>query len=1092
MKNLRLLFLFLTLCASARSWAQGVTTSSIVGSVSDAKGEALIGAQVVAEHVPSGTKYGGVTQVNGRFALQGLRVGGPYKVTAKYVGYQSQTIDNVFLALGVAQRLEFRLPEKAAQVEEIVITAEVGGDVISPERTGAATNIPREVITSLPTIRRNFTDFTRLTPQAINTGFGSGFAGQDNRLNNITVDGSYLNNSFGLSGVPGGRAQASPISLEAVEQISVAIAPYDVRQAGFIGAGINLVTRSGANEFSGSVFGNFRDKSFVGKTVFGTEVGAAKNDFSNVQGGFRVSGPILKDKLFFFIAAETEQNSTPFTFRARRAGEQQGGDISRPTFEQMQTLRNFLRDSLNYETGPFEGYNLRQPQSLNWLIKLNYNISDEHKLSLRYNGLDAKRDVLISNSASLGFGARVGNTALSYENSNYIQFDRIQSVIAELNSTFGRNFYNQIIAGYTYQNEDRGSRGRLFPLVEIQEQGATLISFGFEPFTPSNQLSYSTFQFQENLTYFLGGHAITAGVNLEHYRFRNVFFPGSQSVYVYNSLDDWYRDARGFLENPNRTTSPVTLRRFQYRYSALPGGAEPVQPLRVWYPGVYLQDEWQVSNNLRLTAGLRVDAPFFEDTAYDNPLVRTLEFRDGDGKIIRSDTKKLPDAKFLISPRLGFNWNVLRNDKLQVRGGTGIFTGRPAFVWISNQIGNNGVLTGFEQLDNTTTRPFNPNTNAYRPANPQLPTSIELATVDPNFRFPQIWRTNLGIDYRLPYDIIVTLDAIYTQTINGIGYINANLKPATRTFAGPDKRLRYDGGTAARINPNVTSNVVLVNSGRDYAASFTAQAQKSFGRNWYAQIAYTYTDARSTVNPGSIALGSWTGNAIPNNPNKPPLSFSSDAVPHRFIASGTYRIEYAGSMATQISIFFEAQPQGRFSYVYAGDMNGDGVANNDLIYVPRSASELRFLPLTVGTGANARTFSPQEQAAAFDAFIEQDPYLRTRRGKYAERNGALFPWVYRADLSVLQEFFLDIGGRRNTLQVRADVFNFFNLISDKFGAGWQRVDAFPLSFASVGADGVPQFRMRTVNNQLLSQSFQRSATLSDLWSAQLSVRYIFN
>ena len=1086
--RLRLLFL-LTLFACGEAWAQGVTTSSIVGTVSDTRGEVLIGAQVVAVHVPSGTKYGTVSQVDGRFTLQGLRVGGPYEITAKYVGYQSQKITDVFLSLGTTPQVNFKLPESSVQTEEVVVTANVNA-AIGPERTGALTNVPREVINSLPTINRNFTDFTRLTPQAI----GNGFAGQDSRLNNITVDGSYLNNSFGLSGLPGGRANAAPLSLEAVEQISVAIAPYDVRQAGFVGAGINLVTRSGTNDFSGSVFGNFRDQSLIGKTIFGNELAAAKNDFSNIQGGFRVGGPILKDKLFFFIAAETEQNTTPFTFRARRPGETQGGSISRPTFEQMQTLSNFLRDSLNYETGPFEGYNQRRPQSLNWLIKLNYNINDEHKLSLRYNALDAKQDVLISQSASLGFGNRSGVNSLSYENSNYIQFDRIQSVIAELNSTFGKSIYNQLIAGFTYQNEDRGSRGKLFPLVEIQENNTTLISFGFEPFTPSNQLSYSTFQLQDNFTYFLGNHTVTAGLNLEHYRFRNLFFPGSQSVYVYNSLDDWYADARGFLANPNRDTSTVRLRRFQYRYSALPGFADPVQPLRVWYPGFYVQDEWQVSSNFRVVAGLRLDVPFFEDTAFDNPIVRDLEFRDGDGNSIQSDTKKLPDPKFLISPRVGFNWNVLSNDKLQVRGGTGVFTGRPAFVWISNQIGNNGVLTGFIDETNTFRRPFNPNPNAYRPATPTLPTSFELATVDPNFRFPQVWRTSLGVDYRLPFDIIATFDAIYSQTINGIGYINANLKPATRIFAGPDQRLRYDGSAnnANRINPNVTSNTVLVNTGKDYALSLTGQLQKSFGRNWYAQFAYTYTDARSTVNPGSIAFGSWAGNAIPNNPNKPPLAFSADAVPHRIIASGTYRVEYAGSMATQISLFFQAQPQGRFSYTYAGDMNGDGVANNDLIYVPNSASELRFLPLTVGTGASARTFTPAEQAAAFDAFIEQDPYLRTRRGKYAERNGALFPWVYRADLSVVQEFFFETSGKRNTLQVRADIFNFFNLISDKFGVGWQRTDNFVLSFAGVGNDGVPQFRIRTVNNEPISQSFQRSANLADLWAAQLSVRYIFN
>jgi hypothetical protein len=1089
-KSLRFLLLAFWLCVYGVAFGQGVTTSSIVGSVTDTRGEVLVAASVVAEHVPSGTRYGGLTQANGRFTLQGLRIGGPYRVTARYVGYQTQTIENVFLSLGSASRLDFKLSDKPTTAEEIVITAERGG-VISPERTGAATNIPREVITSLPTINRNFTDFTRLTPQAV----GTSFAGSDNRLNNITVDGSYLNNSFGLSGLPGGRAVTAPITLESVEEINVAIAPFDVRQAGFVGAGVNLVTRSGTNEFSGSVFGNFRDQSLVGKTVFGSEVSAAKNNFSNLQGGFRVGGPIVKDKLFFFIAAETEQNSTPFTFRARREGEVQGGSISRPTFRQMDSLSQFLRSRFNYETGPFENYSQRQPQSLNWLLKLNYNISDEHKLSLRYNALDAKRDVTISNSASLGFGNRVGVNAMSYENSNYIQFDRIQSVIAELNSVFGKNFYNQIIAGFTYQNEDRGSRGRLFPLVEIQDQGTTLISFGSEPFTPSNQLSYSTFQFQDNFTYLLSAHTITAGVNLEHYRFRNVFFPGSQSVYVYNSLSDWYADAQRYLNNPNTTpsdTSTTRLRRFQYRYSALPGGAEPVQPTRVWYPGAYLQDEWQPTQNFRLTVGLRVDVPLFEDTGYKNPIVDTLRFVDANGNLLRSDTKRLPDANLLFSPRLGFNWNVLRNNKLQLRGGTGIFTGRPAFVWISNQIGNNGVLTGFEQFDNTFRRPFNPDPNFYRPANPQAPSTFELATTNPDFRFPQVWRTNFGVDYRLPFDIIATIDAIYTRAINGISYINANLKPATQIFAGPDQRLRYAGGSATRLNPNVTSNIVLQNTGKDYSISLTAQLQKSFGRNWFAQVAYTYTDARNTVDPGSIAFGSWATNAIPNDPNRAPLAFSANAVPHRIIASGTYRVEYGGNMATQISLFFQGQQQGRFSYTYEGDMNGDGVSNNDLMYIPNRASELRFLPVTVGTGANARTFTPAEQAAAFDAFIEQDPYLRTRRGKYAERNGALFPFVYRADLSVIQEFFFDIGGKRNTLQLRADIFNFMNLISDSFGVGWQRTDPFVLSSAGTAPDGTPQFRMRTVNNQLISTSFERSAGLGDLWAAQFGIRYIFN
>lgn len=1080
------LFAALLLCSNV--WAQGVTTSSMIGLVTDAKGEPLIGATIIATHVPSGSRYGAVTQADGRYTILGMRVGGPYRVTASYVGYQAQTVENIYLSLGAAGNANFKLAEESATTQEVTVTA-ARNAAISPERTGAATSVPREAINSLPTISRNFTDFTRLTPQAN----GTSFAGQDNRLNNITVDGSYLNNSFGLSGLPGGRANVAPISLEAVEEVAVSLAPYDVRQGLFVGAGVNLVTRSGTNEFQGSAFFNLRNQAFLGRTAAGASVGAAANDFNNIQGGLRFGGPIIQDKLFFFIAAETEQNSTPFTLRPRQPGEVQGGNISRPTFGQMDSLSRFLRDNFGYETGPFQDYAQERPSMLNWLVKLNYNIDDNNKLSLRYNALDARQDIGISNSASLGFGNRQGVNALSYQNSNYIQFDRFQSVIAELNSTFGGKFSNQIIAGYTYQNEDRGSRGTLFPLVEIQEAGTTLISFGFEPFTPANQLGYSTFQFQNNFSYFAGAHTITAGLNLVYYNFRNVFFPGSQSVYVYNSLADWYTDANDFLRNPNRTQSPVSLRRFQYRYSALPGGVEPVQPTRAWNPGVYLQDEWQVLSNLRLTAGLRVDIPFFENTALENPLVPTLEFRDGDGNRIESRTDRLPSAKPLFSPRFGFNWNVLEDNTLQVRGGTGIFTGQPAFVWISNQVGNNGVLTGFEELNNTRNRPFNPDPNAYRPANPQLPTSIELATTDPNFRFPQVWRTNLGVDYLLPLGIVATFDGIYTKTLAGISYINANLRPATRTFAGPDNRLRFDGtaNNANRLNPNVTSNVVLQNSGEDYAISLTAQLQKSFGDNWFALLAYTYTDARNNNNPGSIALGSWTGNAVANNPNKPELGFSAAAIPHRVIASGSYRFEYEFG-ATTVSLFWSGNPQGRFSYTYAGDMNQDGVVNNDLIFVPNRASDLRFEQFT----QSGRTFTVAEQQQAFDAFIDQDDYLRTRRGQYAERNGAVFPWVFRADFTVIQDFYLELGGRRNGLQLRLDIFNVGNLLNNEWGVGWQRTEPFPINFQRVDPDGVPVFRMRFINTpngpELLRESFRRTASIADLWSAQFSIRYSFN
>ncbi len=1095
---------------SGNALAQGVTTSSMIGLITDTKNEPLIGASVVATHVPSGSKYGAITQLDGRFTIPGMRVGGPYRVVVSYVGYQSQTFENIFLSLGSAGNVNAKLSDAATTTAEVTVTASRSA-AISPDRTGASTNISKEAINTLPTINRNFTDFTRLTPQANGTSFG----GQDNRLNNITVDGSYFNNSFGLSGLPGGRAGASPISLEAVEEVSVSLAPYDVRQAGFVGAGINLVTRSGTNEFRGTAFFNIRNQNFFGRRAAADTNNVNVANFSNLQGAFSFSGPIIQDKLFFFAAVETEQNATPFGFTARSSTtERQGGSVARPLAQTLDSLRDFVRTNLGYETGPFQGYTQQQPQSLNWTFKLNWNIDDNNKFSIRYTALDAQRDIPVSNSNAFGLaGNRTPTTAnqngLSFQNSNYIQFDRIQSFIGELNSTFGGKFANQIVTGITFQNEDRGSRGAFFPMVEILEQGTTLTSFGFEPFTPGNQLSYTTFQFQDNFSYFAGAHTLTAGVNLQYISFRNVFLPASNSIYVYSSLADFYADINDRLRNPNRTTSPIVLRRFDYQFSALPGGAEPVQPTRVWNPGIYIQDEWQALPNLRLVGGVRVDMPIFENTAFNNPVVPTLEFRDGNNNRIQSFTDRLPATTPLFSPRIGFNWNVFDDGKFQMRGGTGFFTGQPAFVWISNQIGNNGVISGAQRLDNTRDRPFNPDPNAYRPTNPTTPTSFGLATTDPNFRFPQVWRSNLGFDYQLPLGVVATADFIYTKTLSGILYFNANLRPAVDSlgtretrFSGPDNRLRYgfNGARAVpiQINPNIINNIVLQNSGEDDAFSFTAQLQKAFGDNWFAQVAYTYTGARNNNNPGSIAATSWTANAISNNPNRPELGFNEGAIPHRIIAAGSYRIEYGGIGATTVSLFWSGNPQGRFSYTYNGDMNGDGVNNNDLIFIPNRATDLRFVPLTTG----GRTFTPAEQAAAFDAYIEQDDYLKTRRGQYAERNGALFPWIFRADLTIAQEFFIDIGGKRNTLQFRADIFNIGNLLNNAWGVGWQRVEPAPLNVATaaqggpVAADGTPQFTMRFRNTPsgpiLLNETFQRSAGLGDVWSAQFGIRYIFN
>jgi hypothetical protein len=1113
-KSLLTIFCLLTvligITGSGNVFAQVTTNASMTGYVRDSKGEGLPGATVVAIHQPSGSRYGTATQTDGRFNIPAMRVGGPYTVTASFVGYGEQAQQNITLNLGTAANVNFTMTEQSQELEAIEITTG-RNDVFSSQRTGAATTVTRETINSLPTLSRNLNDFTRLTPQSN----GQSFGGQDPRLNNVTIDGSVFNNSFGLGSgsQPGGRTGTSPISLDAIEEIQVVIAPYDVRQSGFVGAGVNAVTRSGTNEFSGSVFYNIQNQNFVGKEAKGRTVPVA--NFNNAQIGGRFGGPIIKNKLFFFVNAEFERRTEPFELRARPGADvEPGGAITSVLASDLMGVSSFMRQNFNYETGPYEGYDLELAGD-KLLAKLDYNINDRHKMSVRYTSLDSRTDIPISNSSSLGFGNRRGPNSLSYQNSGYQQLEKIQSIVGELNSNFGNGrFSNNLIAGYTDQVEDRASRGSFFPLVEIQQGGNNYISFGFEPFTPSNRLSYKTYQLQDNVTYYAGKHTLTGGFSLERLSFVNVFFPGSQSVYVYNSLQDFYADANGYLANPNRTTSSVNLRRFQLRYSALPGGAEPIQPTRVTYTGLYAQDAFQVLPNLSLTGGVRVDVPFFDKTGYENPTVAGQTYYLPDGSPEKVSTAKLPNPRPLWSPRVGVNWDVLGDKTLQIRGGSGIFTGRPAFVWISNQIGNNGVLTGFEQRDNLNNtsatnindRPFNPNPAQYIPQNAAAPSTFELALTDPKFKFPQIWRTNFAVDKQLPWGLVGTLEFIYNKNVNAVNYYDINREGPAGTFAGPDDRPRYPGlgltGTplnqAVQINDNTVNAVYLTNTNRGYSYLITAQLEKQLDRGFSGKVAYTFGEAKDLIQPGSIASGSWNGNRTVGGNNYPELAYGDNDQRHRVIGSLSYRKEYFNFGATQISLFYEARNQGRYTYAYAQDMNGDGVNGNDLLFIPNNVNEIIFLPITEGAGANQQTlFTADQQRAAFESLIAQDDYLSGRRGNYSERNGGLFPWIFRADLSLVQEFFVNVGGKRNTLQLRGDMFNIGNLLNSNWGVGNQLVQGAPLVAAGATADGVPQFRYATTgsgaNRQLVRQeTFQSTTNLTDVWRAQLGIRYIFN
>lgn len=1071
-----------------------VTTGSLAGRVQNEKGEGVAGANVIAIHLPSGTTYEATTRADGRFQINNVRVGEPYSVTVAFTGgggtaFAPETQDNVNVILGVATDLAFNV--KAIAVTETVTVTAQSDAVFASNRTGAATAVTRQDMALLPTISNRMESFVRLTPAM---GGNMSFAGQDNRMNNITVDGSYFNNSFGLGGQPGDRTNVAPISMDAIEQIQVNVAPFDVRSGNFVGAGVNSVTRSGTNSFRGSGFYQFRDQGLVGKEAKSLTVNPGTFDFTN-YGGW-AAGPIIKNRLFFFGNGEKEETEQPgTTFRANTGGEAAAGSTTRVLASDLDTLSAFLAQRFNYETGPYQDYSHLTP-GRRMLAKVDLNVNNRNKLSVRYNQLDSDTDVLLSNSSSLGFGNRRTSTfGLNYQASNYQILENRKSTVAELNTVIGSTMSNSLILGYNNSDESRATRiGTFFPFVDILNANTVYTSFGSEPFTPNNELRYNEFQLQNNFNKFADRHSFTAGFSFERYNSENVFFPGKQSAYIYNSLQDFYDDV-------NRVR-PVTLNRFEVRYNNIPGQEKPLQPLKVTYTGAYVQDEWSVSDKFKVIGGVRMDVPLFGATGFRNANADALTFRDETGAPVQYDTAKLPDPKILWSPRVGFNMDVSENRSTQLRGGTGIFTGKPLFVWISNQIGNTGVLTGFERLDNTTARPFNPDPEAYKPTNVTgaPAASYELALTDENFKFPQVWRTNLAVDHRLPWNITGTAEFLYNRDVNGVYYINANLPAAQANFVGPDNRMRWTGaacganGTAGgcvnRINSNpgnnVSNAVVMKNQNVGRSWNTVLSARKNMTRGMMA-TGYNYGESKNTVDPGSIAFGSWSGNAHSNDPNNPGLSYAGASPGHRFFLTGSYRAEYFGFGATSISAFWESRTIGNTSYIFSGDLNGDGGTANDLLYIHNNVGEMNFQAFTAG----GVTFTPEQQAAAWDALIANDPYLSKHRGEYAVRGAVFLPLVNRLDFGITQDVFTSIGGERHRFQFRVDIINFGNMLNKNWGVAQRLVSNSPLTNPAADAQGRATYRLRAINNQLMTNTVEQTADLNDVYRVMFSLKYFF-
>ena len=1095
-------FVLLLLLAAGQAAAQGVTTGSMTGIVRDAQGAVVPGVSITVVHEPSGTTYETVTHADGRFFIANMRVGGPYKATAALAGFNTEVAGNLTVSLGTSTDLTFSL--KLAGVSETVTVVGTPDQVFSSSRTGAATAVLREELSVLPTVTGRINDISRLSPEY--TGSGT-FAGQDNRMNNITVDGSYFNNSFGLAGQPGDRTGVAPISLEAIEQVQVSVAPFDVRQGNFIGAGVNTVTRSGTNKYSGSVYYRTRNQSYVGKEQSGLAFNPGTFDTTNLGEWF--GGPIFKNKLFFFESFEKQTDTRPLTtYTSNPGGVAATGNTTRVLASDLTALSQFLSSKFNYDTGPFDGISKTTPGKP-FLMKFDYNINGSNRVTFRYNMLNSETPVNLSSSSSLGNGRQTfSNNFLNYKGSNYSILENIKSGIMEWNSVFAGSLSNSLIVGYTHQDESRGDTGKLFPFVDILDgSNTTYTSVGTEPFTPNNELRYNTFQLQDSFTKYGKHHSLTFGVSFEKYRSENVFFPGKQSVYVYNTLSDFYTAMNQYLTNPGATVSSVPVKLFQVRYMNIPGMDKPIQPLDVYYTSIYGQDEWRPRSNVTITAGVRMDVAKFGNTAYDNPAVDALTFRDAGGNGIHYNTGALPKATPLWSPRVGFNWDVRGDQKTQVRGGTGIFTGKPAYVWISNQIGNTGMLTGLVQTSNTTAYPFNPNPDAYKPAQVTgaPAASVDLAVTDPNFKFPQTWRTNLAVDRKVFWGLVATGEFIYNKDVNGVGYINANLPGAQSAYTGVDNRPRWvgvacasagqAGGCVSRINNavgnQIVQNIVLQNSSIGRAWTLAASVSKPMWKGFQFKGAYSYGQAKNSVDAGSIASGSWTGNPIVNDPNNPVVGYSSNSPGHRFFLSGSYTKQYFGFGATSVSVFFEARTNGNNSYVFSGDANGDTATANDLIYIPRDTSEMNFVTFT----SSGKTFTAADQAAAFEAYIQQDDYLKTHRGQYAERGGVFYPIVKRMDLSLTQDVFKNLWGFRHAGQIRLDITNFGNLLNHNWGGGQSMYQNRILTNPTADSSGRLSYRLATISTAdgpvLISKTFQRTANSADVYVMMLSFRYSF-
>lgn len=1061
MKNLSVFVLFL-FCLTFTLNGQ-VTTSGISGKVT-AEGELLIGATVQAVHEPSGTTYGTVTNADGRYSLQGMRTGGPYTVEVSYVGFQKAVYKSITLQLGETYLLDVKLTESLS-LDEVVVTASKAA-LFNSQKTGAAQNFNQSQIQATPSVSRSIFDVTKMNPLGVNTASGMSFAGSSNKYNSFQIDGITNNDVFGLSssGTNGGQAGANPISLEAIEEIQVVIAPYDVRQGGFTGGGINAITKSGTNTFHGSAYWYYNNENFYGKTP-GKDAKERKKlgDQSSATYGFTLGGPIVKDKLFFFANYERVKETYPSSNNI-------GSTESNLDVKEVDQIVNKISQLTGgYNAGGYGPQDI-DTYSNKILTRLDWNINEQNKFTVRYSFLDGRK-MVFSNSVS----------SAKLNDNGYFMNNKTHSLVSELNTQFTPSWSNEFRFGWTYVRDYRDPIGQPLPNITINNlinngdpTKKSSLELGTERNSAANALDQDIFTLEDNLIWNKGNHTITLGTHNEFFHMKNLYITNIYGSYVYNSLDDFLTVG---------TANEVLPNSYEYSYSN-----EKITGTDRWAPvfgaaqlGFYAQDEWKVTNRFSMTYGLRLDIPLLFDKPRANEVFNSSTVATSMGLA----TDQMPTTKVLWSPRVGFRWSLNEDRTTLLRGGAGIFTGRVPFVWISNSFGNAGVemvRTAYSSsLGNYPSDfKFNIDPNKqYKDPNAKVPTS-EVDVMAKNFRFPSVFRANLAVEQMLPFGIRGTLEGLYSKTLNNILYENINYQWKGETLNnGGDDRPVYE-----KQDNHFTQVMLLKNTSKGYTFNITTKLEKSFDFGLNAMIAYTYGQAKS-LNDGnsSQAYSGWKYNATYYGDMNPELTWSMFDVRNRVIGSVSYRKEYAKHFATTVSLFYNGQTGGRYSLLDYTDLNKDGY-RNDLMYVPTDA-ELEKMVFT-DIHSNNNTVTAAEQKDALIKWIEGNGELRKSQGTHIKRNQMTLPFEHHFDFHFAQDFFVDIAGQRNTIQLNFDIINVGNLLNKKWGMYYQTNSGYDLTplTTKIGTNGATYQFYDPVE-------MYTNTNITSRWHAQVGLKYIF-